>query len=89
MGTAVCATVMLASLWYAGHVFMRRLRFRKSRTRPLLPPERLDASELLSSITHEGDPLYYRDCDVDPEEHPKKTAFGWKDGFPPPPRPDS
>ncbi len=89
MGAVMCGTVMIASLWYAGHVFMRRLRFRKSRTRPLLPPERLDASQLLSSITLEGDPLYYRERDVDPEEHPKKTTFGWKDGFPPPPRPDS
>ena len=89
MASAISITVMLSSLWYAGHILLRRRRFRKSRTRPLLPPERLDAVQLLSSITHEGDPLYYRERDVDPEEDISRATFGWRKGFPPPPTPGS
>lgn len=77
------AVVMISSMWYAAHVFMARRRFKKSRTRPLKPPERLDAVQLVASLTHEGDPLYYRERDVDPG-----TAFGWKHGFPLPPKPE-
>lgn len=89
MASTVAMTVMLSSLWYAGHILLKRQRFRKSRTRPLLPPERLDAVQLLSSLIHEGDPLYYRERDVDPEEDASKLTFGWRRGLPPPPTPQS
>lgn len=78
----VSATVMISSLWYAGHLAMTRYRFRKSRTGPLLPPTRLDAVQILSSLTRNGDPLYYRERDVDEE-----LGFGWRHGFPSPPEP--
>jgi hypothetical protein len=74
--------VTISSLWYAGHLAMTRYRFRKSRTRPLLPPTRLDAVQVLSSLTVNGDPLYYRERDVDED-----LGFGWRNGFPPPPEP--
>ena len=80
-GTASLALVA-ASLWYANNVWLHRRRFLKSRTRPLEPPERLDAVELLASLLHEGDPLYYRERDVDPA-----MDFGWKQGYPMPPEP--
>lgn len=78
----ISAALTITSLWYAGHIWVIRRRFRKSRTRPIEPPERLDAVQLLTSLEVEGNPLYYRERDVAPG-----LQFGWKTGSPEPPRP--
>ena len=74
-----CA-VCLGSVWWAGHLFVARTRFKKARTRPALPPERLDATQLMASIERLDDPPYYRERDVDAE-----LDFGWKAGIASPP----
>lgn len=76
------SAVCLASLWWVGYLVVARIRFKKSRTRPLLPPERLDATQLVASIEHLDDPLYYRERDVDAD-----LSFGWKQGVASPPDP--
>lgn len=82
---ATISTVLsIASLWYAGHLWAMRRRSRKSRTRPLEPPERLDVVQLLKSLEVEGNPLYYRERDVAPG-----LGFGWKSGSPDTPQPPS
>lgn len=80
---AASAMLSLASLWYAAHVAVLRRRFEKGRTRPLLPPERLDATQLLATLETYGDPLYYRERDADPD-----MDFGWKSGLASPPEPE-
>jgi hypothetical protein len=83
IGGSISLTVTGASMWYAGHEWLARRRFKKSRTRPLLPPERLDAVQLLKSLEVESNPLYYRERDVAAE-----LDFGWRSGSPEPPSPN-
>lgn len=84
IGGSVSITITAASLWYAGREWSLRRKFKRSRTRPLLPPERLDAVQLLKSLEVEGNPLYYRERDVAAE-----LDFGWRTGSPKRPKPEA
>lgn len=75
---ATCA----ASAWWAGYLLLLRAKFRKARTRPLLPPERLDARVIVAIIESTADVPYYRERDIDPD-----LGFGWKPGVAPAPTP--
>ena len=74
------SAVCLGSLWWVGYLVVARARFKKARTRPVLPPKRLDAGQLVASIERLDDPPYYRERDVDAE-----LGFGWKPGVASPP----
>ena len=74
------SAVCLGSLWWIGYLVLARSRFKKARTRPVLPPQRLDAAELVASIERLDDPPDYRERDVD-----AALEFGWKPGVAAPP----
>jgi hypothetical protein len=77
IGAALSMSLCATSLWHAWQTALRRRMLKKARTRPLLPPERLDATQVLANIEELGNPPYYRERDVDPE-----LGFGWHEGAP-------
>jgi len=73
------AATGVASLWWAGRLFAQHRRFTRARTRPALPPRRLDAHEVLSIIERNTPVPYYREHDADVE-----ADLGWRTALPPP-----
>lgn len=71
----------VASIWWAGYLTVLRRRFEKARTAPKLPPERLDARQVVAIIESPADVPYYRERDIDPGDR-----FGWKPGEATPPQ---